>query len=238
MKHTPLLFKTDMVRAMLDGRKTMTRRIIKPQPLNNKVKANCLIVDNKLSAMWREGYGNRVAPCPYGKPGDLLWCKETWENGNIPDDPPMIHYKADDPDLAVKWKLARYMFKKYSRLTLKITDIRVERLQDISEEDAKAEGLFTREGDGGKPGWGYKWKGTGYHGAGYGDFGITFHVADNQGVCECNVGWKSPAQCAFRELWDSINGKTYPWSSNPWVWCISFRTIKGNVLEVLNDGEN
>ena len=172
--------------------------------------------------------------CPYGKPGDVLWVRETWAS----DDGRSFWYRADGEtyNAGLPWKPSIHMPRLATRITLEIESVRVERLQDISEEDAKAEGLFAQEGDGGAPGPGYKWRGIGYHGAGYGDFGKTFHTPhwDGSPGCSCNVRGPSPAQCAFRELWDSINAKRgYGWESNPWAWVLQFKVHKMNVDEFL-----
>lgn len=126
-----------------------------------------------------------------------------------------------------KKKSSIHMPRWASRITLEITEVRVQRLQGISEEDAKAEGLLAQAGDGTGPGAGYKWNGVGYHGAGFGKYGPTFHVSGPQSKkCVCNVGGPTPAQCAFRELWDSINGKRSPWSANEWVWALTFKRLE------------
>lgn len=188
--------------------------------------------------------------CKYGKPGDRLWVKEKhvlldrdgWSDPARPRDA-MISGRRNgvgyadfehDPDsercrkeLGYKWRPSIHMPRWASRITLEITEVRVQRLQGISEEDAKAEGLLAQAGDGTGPGAGYKWNGIGYHGAGFGKYGPTFHVSGPQSKkCVCNVGGPTPAQCAFRELWDSINGKRSPWASNPWVWALTFKRLE------------
>ena len=121
MKERPILFSTEMVRAILDDRKTMTRRVVKPQP--------------------PEDWGVK---CPYGKIGDVLWVRETFckYKGDY-------LYKADfDPltrkefERDNKWKPSIFMPRSASRISLRITNIRVERLNDITEEDAKLEGVI------------------------------------------------------------------------------------------------
>ena len=130
----PILMTTESVKAILDGRKTMTRRVIKPQPkltiADGFYKANI----QKLI----EG-GDRV--CPHGQVGDLLWVKETWW---CPERGLPVAYKANlEPHQADRqiWKPSIFMFRKDSRLLLEITGLRAERLQDITEEDAIAEGI-------------------------------------------------------------------------------------------------
>jgi hypothetical protein len=179
-----------------------------------------------------DGHGRPINP-RYGVPGDRLWVRETWgfsaaiptsyhrrclEDRYAPRE--WMAYRADAPKGHWCWRSPRFMPRWASRLTLEITEVRVQRLQDISEEDAIAEGLRSQEGDGGAAGAGFKWRGTGYEGArpGY------FHTPGD-GRCGCNVGGPTPAQCAYSDLWESINRKRAPWASNPWVWAISFRKV-------------
>ena len=136
MKERPILFSGPMIRALLAGTKTQTRRIVKPQPKNRLVYA----LD------WYDADG--VHPgvkvkCPYGRGGDLLWVRETFF--------PRLQntaaiYRADSPDDGMAemyggWKPSIFMPRTLSRLTLEVTNVRAERLHDISEEDAKAEGV-------------------------------------------------------------------------------------------------
>ena len=128
--------------------------------------------------------------CPYGQVGDRLWVRETY----VPYKPElkdrrMCIYKADlDKATADKitWKPSRFMFKWASRIWLEITEVRVERVQEISQNDVLAEGLLHPN----------------------------------------RYGWlKDVTDIYFQMLWDSINGKKYPWSSNPWVWVIEFKGV-------------
>jgi hypothetical protein len=146
MSERPILFNGEMVRAILEGRKTMTRRVIKPQPeirVNGPYHAH---TEGKYSVMFEtkpdvngEGGGKRsYYLSPYGIPGDQLWVRETWHNG-----PAGLLYKATPP-MAIypkSWKPSIHMLRTASRITLEIVSVRVERVQDISEEDAKAEGI-------------------------------------------------------------------------------------------------
>jgi hypothetical protein len=201
----PILFSGSMVRAILNDSKTQTRRIVKPQP-SADMKAAYLDGDSNW-VFWSEPVGEEVAKqwyppgsdrgikCPYGKVGDRLWVRETWRPA-MSDSHECYAYKADDsyrcgykPESeidpsAVKWKPSIHMPRSVSRITLEITEIRIEQLQDISEEDAKAEGVPP-----------FDW----------------------------NDGWSLRPVPAFTKLWDSINGTKYPWSSNPWVWCMNFK---------------
>lgn len=133
MRERPILFSGPMVRAILAGRKTQTRRIVKPQ--------SAVLTDQMA-----RGFGVRppavenaaVIPCPYGQVGDHLWVREAWalhpETGNL-------LYKADDGAPSdTRWKPSIHLPRKHSRILLEMTSIRVERLQTISWEDALAEG--------------------------------------------------------------------------------------------------
>jgi hypothetical protein len=150
MKQTPILFSTPMVQAILEGRKAQTRRVIKPQPFLNKQYhyAN----GNREWMEWFSMRGsNNDTPeswiqfCPYGKVGDVLWVRESYCPNYFDD---KTHgYKSDWNKVATeyipepKWKSSIHMPKAACRIWLKITNVRVERLQDISEEDAAAEGI-------------------------------------------------------------------------------------------------
>lgn len=146
MKSRPIICSTEMVKAILDGRKTQTRRVI------NRILGFGIISElHFVGHCWRfkpkniSDYVGLLSPdiskiCPYGKIGDFLWVRETF---GIDPYGKGVAYKATqkmDPDYPMKWKPSIFMPKKISRIALKNTDIRVERLQDISEEDAKAEG--------------------------------------------------------------------------------------------------
>ncbi len=194
----PIIFNSEMVRAILDGRKTQTRRVIKPQPNYQKrfgqpeSEVNADIAKRK---------------CPYGKVGDRLWVQETLYRVV----PAWIgKYKADgktvggDLPLVYPWKCkvlsGRFMPKSCARIWLEITKIRVERVQDISEEDAKAEGVEPQE---------------------IKHLREIAETIPDSSYC--------PHKLTFSELWDSINEKRgYGWDVNPWCWCISFKKVKNN----------
>lgn len=222
MKERPILFSAQMVRAILEGRKSMTRRVVKLN-LSGRIQSAGLQFhpEDRLA----------VNGCPYGVPGDHLWVKEThsvvysgFADGKVND----IRYKADDPDYPYGWTPSIFMPRWASRITLEITDVRVERLQEITEEDAINEGLHVQMGEGLGRGPGFKWNGPGYHDyVSRGSWGPTYHVLHGETCC-CDEGQRlhlTPAKCAFRILWQSINGKKYPWDSNPWVWVLSFSRI-------------
>jgi hypothetical protein len=202
-KKRPILFSAPMVRALLEGQKTQTRRLVKPQPpISNGKDASWR--DPKAD-LWRNARQFARDCCPYGEPGDQLWVRE----GLIrPDGDPWL-YRADnipvmvnpeDETAMVVWahhKLQDYcvsihMPRWASRITLELTDVRVERVQDISEDDAKAEGC---------------------------------KAADPATGRECIL---SPLLGSHRlhyaALWDKINGMD-SWTANPWVWALTFRRL-------------
>lgn len=155
MKERPILFSAPMVRAILEGRKTMTRRVIKNQCEHIGIGRD----ESGVFVHRHCEHDTGITRCPYGQPGDRLWVRETFlydyfmhENtAGIPDLPDgqfshRIVYRASNPDHPItvgseKWKPSIFMPRKYSRITLEITNVRVERLQDISEEYAKQEGF-------------------------------------------------------------------------------------------------
>lgn len=212
MKFIPILFSTPMVQAILDGRKTQTRRVIKGftaevngKYINFEYKTSKLkmSVGNVTFKNLNKPFLGIVEESPYGVPGDILWVRETWHevkksnfNRNIP-----YLYKASSHETKVenyKWKPSIFMPKQACRLFLKVVSVRVERLQDISEEDAISEGV--------------KMVGNLYnnYSAGYQHFGVgnLFQYAKK----------------SFASLWESINGEE-SWNSNPWVWVLEFCVI-------------
>ncbi|MCL2076305.1 MAG: hypothetical protein FWH15_07705 [Betaproteobacteria bacterium] len=179
MNEKPINFPDEMVRAILSGAKTQTRRIIKPQP---------------TGVPFRESYDLSSPVCPYGRPGDYLWVRETWAK------PPgyICLYRADgEPTTpALKWRPSIHMPRGAARILLEITDVRVERLRDISEADARAEGIV----DGGC---------------------LTCGESE---PCGCANPQPIPSE-GFIRLWEAIYGQG-AWNADPWVWVISFRRIK------------
>ena len=197
MKARPILFSTPMVKALLDGRKTQTRRIIK----NPDDGVSTCISENDNPPVFCFTKENRwiPRPCPYGKVGDILWVRETW---GIKDN--KILYAADAGEKPARWSPSIHMFKDNSRLTLEITNVRVERLQEITEIDAIAEGC--------RP----------------------YFDKENPVYLDCPNGnkmeaapLKSPEQ-DYARLWNLINGAG-SWDKNPFVWVIEFKVHKINV---------
>lgn len=187
-----MLFSAPMVRAILEGRKTQTRRIVKPQP----------DYVNPLGIAFWTGKGPvDYRLCPYGVEGDWLWVKETFQAHPIYGSPV---YRADwqtsrNPVEAENWpwRPSIFMPRRLSRLTLKIEGVRVERLQDISESDAEAEGVEEIiEKQSGHIAW-----------------------KNYQGKDLATLS----ARFSYRTLWDSLNAKRgFGWDINPWVWALTF----------------
>lgn len=251
MTTRPILFSGAMVRALLDGRKTQTRRALKEQPPESHRLVG--IYAPHLTAVFnpagRDHQGDPDADIAVRLPyavGDLLWVREAFIGTRGYDGAPPSKWGnkpiwciADgDPDREAWWHLSEHarpsihMPRWASRLTLRVTAGRVQRVQDITEADAIAEGLLPQQGTPG-PGSGYKWRGTGYH-AGTMDkqWGPCFHTPRHDGLpgCSCKVAGPSPAQCAFRELWDSLNAKRgLGWDANPWVTAATFTVHLSNV---------
>ena len=188
MKEIPILMSGPMVRAIIEGRKTQTRRIVKPQ-------FGCKY---EMPDYWSDG--KQGIKCPYGVPGDRLWVKETF--GPCAGG---IVYRSDGgtncPD-GGKWKPSIFMPRWASRITLEIESVRVERLQDISEEDAVAEGIVAPRCE---------------H-CGYTRTDARFQMDHRF----CQSKEPDSAIPLYRELWESINGPG-SWDANPWCWCITFR---------------
>lgn len=205
----PILFNTEMVRAILDGRKSCTRRIVKPQweecP-NCKYVHNEYIYDNLAENVYCASCGYPLVPerrAPY-QPGDTMYVRETWM-----DYAGLTMYKADCDKYRLEslniagfgWKPSIHMPKEAARIWLKVTDVRVERLQSITVEGAIREGA----------------EGEKCHHTNAGAFGCT----------DCmNTGWIEPPQVEFMQIWDSTIKKSdldrYGWDANPWVWVIEF----------------
>lgn len=220
-KEHPILFSTAMVEALLDGRKTLTRRVVKSEKVDIftediKFGYTTFTPEQHISVRgkWYDNgearYGESFVKCPYGQPGDTLYVRETWQhtrwalNMSLTDENSGYIYKASENgrdweqnDENWKWKPGIHLPKEGSRIWLEITDVRVERLQDISKEDAKAEGLYR------------EWDGSHYWFRDYG--GLSGLLKD--------------AVRSFKSLWDKINGEKHPWDSNPWLWCVSFNVL-------------
>ncbi|HHD7737746.1 TPA: hypothetical protein ACOWQJ_001955 [Providencia rettgeri] len=228
MKERGIIFNSEMVRAIIDGRKTQTRCIAKFKPIDKALNLNYSglragnyhagVKDGRCVLRSTDGatWNDRTYPltCPYGNVGDRLWVRETWQGPLVDSekaydlfkDPTPYQkvencvYKADggyapeyidcDDNFRQGWRPSSNMPRWASRITLEITNIRVERLQSISEEDAKEEGFDNSQSD-----------------------------AAN------SIGWFEKPIRAFRRDWENING-TDGWDSNPWVWVIEFKKVE------------
>jgi hypothetical protein len=212
VKDRPILFSTPMVRALLDGRKSQTRRMVKPQP-DSSLELKGMIFDwqEKAQAEFETPVGYHTGLmyhplCPYGKVGDLLWVKETHGTVGFPERAIYRANPADDYQWGAgkpsqggfRWKPSIFMPRRASRLTLEITDIQVERLQEISEWDARLEGTELPQ----------------------------HHEA-----------YSSPHCISFARLWQEINGYD-SWRANPWVWVLSFRVHKKNIDTFIQGGNH
>lgn len=204
----PILFSGEMVRAILAGRKTQTRRVVRiPERPGLVAHPEDAFPDPGLGGggylhvpytSATDRYTHRVW-YPYGI-GTRLWVRETWATwpeGEIRIRHTDTLYRADEPRTAVqRWRPSIHMPRWASRITLEVTAVRVERLQDITEDDARAEGVTQTDG---------RW----WDGAPHAVKGTPRALPT--------------AREAYADLWDAINGKRAPWSSNPWVWVVSFR---------------
>lgn len=205
MRERPILFSGPMVRAILAGRKTQTRRLVQ-WPLRSAsdgakrrifterdvAEVNQLLLERQASPLRRVAY-------PYGVPGDRLWVRETIRRCPSLGEYDSAVYAADGAPTALDtWPWQRPVLpgihcpRGLSRITLAVTAVRVERLQDITEADILAEG-------------------------------VTVPLAAEV----TNTPWSSipTLHDAWRLLWDHINGKRCPWASNPWVWAVEFRRV-------------
>ncbi len=144
MKERPILFSASMVRAIQAGTKTQTRRIVKPQPSQQLLDEYARIRRERGAQKDDAGMLSECLPCPYGVPGDRLWVRETWHTPYGT----RVFYRADhlhdpkgDRQHGIAWTPSIHMPRWASRITLEVTEVRVERLQDISEADARSEGV-------------------------------------------------------------------------------------------------
>ena len=209
MKERPILFSGPMVRAILDGRKTQTRRIMKPQPTYDGFWWSHKGYSCGGEKQFRDGLPLFVG-CPYGVVGDRLWIREAWAPVCSFDPSPETgaiyrsdtHTGLEKRDGDKKWKPSIHMPRWASRLTLEITGVRVERMNEISESDAIAEGIESKPQPYGKE---LDWK---YY-----------------GWLEKLNQWSTCPIRSYESLWNSINGPE-SWAANPFVWVIEFKRIE------------
>ncbi|TBO64366.1 hypothetical protein EXU18_24510 [Klebsiella pneumoniae] len=225
MTERGMIFNGDMVRAILDGRKTQTRRVMRVQPESNQLGLLLITDSTKRSDIgkyhWADSNatGNHVRSklfsCPFGAVGDQIWVREAFRVHSRATDVATLVYKASErnswteqthrvpvavcnkPATPVKWTPSLHMPRWASRIVLEITDVRVERLNAISEEDARAEGII----DGG-----------------------CLNCGEPE-PCGC-ANPEPDATDAFAYLWQSIYGQE-SWNANPWVWVIEFERVEG-----------
>lgn len=232
MSIKPILFNSEMVRAILDGRKTQTRRLMKPQPLFYTGR-KYIFADEEIPKKW-EGCQDIVATYQY-QPGDILWVRETWQHVYTFDDSDKAIeetgryvYFSDDPmpftywvdtDTGehrdqMPWRPSIHMPREAARIFLRVTDVRVERLQDITEDDVCSEGaepiircnrqhpVYDRNGVPGDMCW------------------------NTNSACKDCPEFKSYAELFGEDVWNETIKKSdmdkYGWSANPWVWVIKF----------------
>jgi hypothetical protein len=212
MKEKPILFSTLMVEALFNTKpgvwpaepldaswpfKWQTRRVVKPQP----------VLDGDDFWQWKDcQWHDGGLGCPQSgiddyspyKPGDILWMRETWGYESAVNNDVRYCYKADNEIYAGgNWRPSIHMPREVARLFLEVKAVRIERLRDITEEDAKAEGVE--------------------------EYPI---FSDFDGYEHVTVGLTTPRQ-SFQMLWDSMNAKNgYTWESNPWVWVYEFGRIE------------
>jgi hypothetical protein len=218
MKERPIIMTAESVRAILAGRKTMTRWPLKPQPPGDTLgvcesmafEGFRVEVPDDMPGMGGWKLHSRIK-CPYGEPPDRLWCKEAWRTEELaPDMYDGIRFAADDAFIPIEdtreaadrwvethretgeWRSPLFMPRWASRLTLELTGVRVERLQAIFWPDALAEGM---------------------------------HDPRRAKMRIDNEDPRSPVG-QYRALWDKLNGHRFPWDTNPWVWALSFRRLE------------
>jgi hypothetical protein len=227
VKERPILFSAPMVQAILNGTKTQTRRIVKPQPpddidalhgndFRNRAPYSIECDDGRLTGQFGFQYDDQVWNCPYGKAGERLWVRENSARAEAENGDELRVYQADmaiadvyqldcgpkslngfrdekwtDSNGRLKFTPSIHMPRWASRITLEITGVRVERLQDINHKDARAEGMPTE-----------------------------MQPARINGEIG-TIGWIDPTYW-FGHLWADING-VESWKANPWVWVIEFR---------------
>ena len=222
MRERGIIFNADMVRAVLNGSKTQTRKVMKVQPESNQfgllriTDSTRRVEIGKYHWSEKNALGNHVRSklfsCPFGAVGDRLWVREAFgfeirSVGGAPHE--QLVYRASKPDAVrlydcngkpspMKWTPSLHMRRKYSRITLEITGVRVERLRDISEKDAAAEGVPPA-----------------------GDL-----LPDYPGTYLTSKGNFATAKVAFQRLWESIY-KEESWQANPWVWVVEFKRVEG-----------
>lgn len=210
MKELPIIFSTPMVEAIIVGRKTMTRRIV--NEINEDEGTDFWeflrmqkYEDGSLRAIFDDGDSPGSIKCPYGNVGDFLWVREAHSLLGLKKG--QVAYRAgqEDPKAFRGWKPSIHMKKEYARIWLRVESVRVERLNLITEADAKKEGVRR-------------------HGNGWKDYTI-IHAGRYKGQSHpfTTVPMRTTI-FSFLSLWESINGDK-SWDQNPWVWVIRFSVL-------------
>ena len=218
MKERPILFSAEMVRAVLDGRKTQTRRVVKPQPPAGYNRVSEYVFDPTLSARFENDgspLGMWTKRSPYGQPGDRLWVRErfgAYRNGHpttikdatyavLADGSQMwadgTYFPFSDTPKPqamehIVWRPSIFMPRWASRITLEVTEVRVERVQEITWREVLTEGVMP--------------------------------CGENYAATK---GGTEQLIADFGSLWNKINGKRpgCSWGDNPWIWCVGFKRI-------------
>lgn len=229
MKERPILFNAPMVRAILEGRKTQARRVCKQaEAADLSHVVGPFDCPEFGPGHFGDEEGNLQFRCPYGQPGDRLWVRETWQGPLVEQErfdafkrdrrqfetPEFCQYAADggprpefvdmDDNMRYCWRPSIHMPRWASRILLEIVSVRVERLNDISEADAVAEGVE-------------RWK------VGPDNWWVDYSFTEEE--AEAGVPPALSATESYRTLWESINGPG-SWDDNPYVWAIEFRRIE------------
>ena len=196
MKEKPIIFSGPMVRAILDGRKTQTRRVVKPQPHETVGGLGSMIAWRDFRWCRGGSIPDVAAECPYGQPGDRLWVRETWADTSKESRRCPVSYRAtwppdDEECRGFAWKPSIFMPRWASRLTLEVTGVRVERVQDITEEDALAEGVAV-------------------------DIGLPY----------CDPETPSARMMFKDLWNSINSRRSFGWDMNPFVWVVSFRRVR------------
>lgn len=195
----PILFNTEMVRAILEGRKTVTRRAIKPQPMiGSTIYPNIDVAGKVCAEIWGNGAVKYIKQ-PYHR-SDILWVRETWAYGCTFATERKLFYRADgDSDDVYRWHPSIHMPREAARIWLRVTGVRVERVQEIDGNGLRAEGF---------------------------DIPCLPNEVEDQFNKYGAIFDLEQAKKSFSALWDSTikpaDREKYGWAANPWVWVIEF----------------
>lgn len=234
MSERPTLFSSDMVKALLAGKKTQTRRVLRPRLqeaiafMDGDTEVGCIISWSEdgyagdgwyvHSAEYPEEGAEYLGQCPYGLPGNLLWVRESWAEVPWVDtegkEGSRVLFRADepgrnvfDPERGDRWRPSIHMPRWASRIALRVTDVRVERLRDITEADAIAEGARRFDSLPSEHPYGQD---------------ARWSMEEPTSTDQC----LGSARFAFANYWNKLNEKRgHGWDSNPWVWVVTFEVV-------------